>query len=62
MPDVASPSRTTAYGIDPAQVYDVRVPTADPTGTTVVVVHGGFLARRCGTASTPAPRQPALAA
>jgi acetyl esterase/lipase len=42
MPDVAPPSHTTAYGIDPDQVYDVRMPTADPTGTTVVVVHGGF--------------------
>ena len=42
MPDVAPPSRTTAYGIDPDQVYDVREPTGDPTGTTVVVVHGGF--------------------
>ena len=42
MPDVPPPARTTAYGIDPAQVYDVRVPTGDPTGTTVVVVHGGF--------------------
>ena len=45
MPDVAPPSRTTAYGIDPDQVYDVRLPTtglAAPTGTTVVVVHGGF--------------------
>lgn len=42
MPDVTPPARTTAYGIDPAQVYDVRVPTSDPTGTTVVVVHGGF--------------------
>ncbi|HEU5000839.1 MAG TPA: alpha/beta hydrolase [Lapillicoccus sp.] len=42
MPDVAAPARTVAYGIDPVQIYDVRVPTADPTGTTVVVVHGGF--------------------
>ena len=37
-----APDRTTAYGIDPAQVYDVRLPTTDPTGTSVVVVHGGF--------------------
>lgn len=36
------PARTTAYGTDPAQVYDVRLPTREPTGTTVVVVHGGF--------------------
>ncbi len=42
MPDVAPPSRTTAYGIDPDEVYDVREPAGDPTGTTVVVVHGGF--------------------
>ncbi|HEY7989733.1 MAG TPA: alpha/beta hydrolase, partial [Lapillicoccus sp.] len=45
MPDVVPPSRTTAYGIDPDQVYDVRLPAtglAAPTGTTVVVVHGGF--------------------
>jgi len=45
MPDVAPPSRTTAYGIDPDQVYDVRLPATEvaaPTGTTVVVVHGGF--------------------
>ncbi|MEO7234804.1 MAG: alpha/beta hydrolase [Lapillicoccus sp.] len=42
MPDTPPPERTTAYGIDPAQVYDVRLPTAAPSGTTVVVVHGGF--------------------
>ncbi len=42
MPDTPPPTRTTAYGPDPAQVYDVRVPTTDPNGTTVVVVHGGF--------------------
>jgi acetyl esterase/lipase len=42
MPDVPPPSRTTAYGIDPDQVYDVRLPPSAPTGTTVVVVHGGF--------------------
>lgn len=40
-----SPARTTAYGSDPAQVYDVRLPTREPTGTTVVVVHGGFWRR-----------------
>lgn len=39
---VPAPARTTAYGSDPAQVYDVRLPTTDPTGITVVVVHGGF--------------------
>jgi acetyl esterase/lipase len=39
---VPPPSGTTAYGPDPAQVYDVREPTINPTGTTVVVVHGGF--------------------
>jgi hypothetical protein len=42
MPDAPPPARTTAYGSDPAQVYDVRMPTGDPSGTTVVVVHGGF--------------------
>jgi acetyl esterase/lipase len=36
------PARTAAYGSDPAQVYDVRLPTRASTGTTVVVVHGGF--------------------
>lgn len=36
------PARTTAYGSDPAQVYDVRLPTTTPSGTTVVIVHGGF--------------------
>jgi acetyl esterase/lipase len=41
----SAPERTTAYGIDPAQVYDVRPPTRTPTGTTVVVVHGGFWKR-----------------
>ncbi|MEO3937753.1 alpha/beta fold hydrolase [Dermatophilaceae bacterium Soc4.6] len=38
-------SRTTSYGDDPAQVYDVREPTTtadDTRGVTVVVVHGGF--------------------
>jgi acetyl esterase/lipase len=42
MPDVAPPARTVAYGIDPVQAYDVRLPMASLTGTTVVVVHGGF--------------------
>ncbi|MEP6796513.1 MAG: alpha/beta hydrolase [Lapillicoccus sp.] len=56
------PARTIAYGSDPAQVYDVRLPAGTaagtaagaspttsptstgttPTGTTVVIVHGGF--------------------
>ncbi len=39
------PAWTASYGPDPAQVYDVRLPTAPPTGTTVVVVHGGFWRR-----------------
>ncbi|GAA1898063.1 alpha/beta hydrolase family protein [Lapillicoccus jejuensis] len=39
---VPAPARTTAYGDDPAQVYDVRLPTGEPRGATVVVVHGGF--------------------
>lgn len=43
-PTTPPPARTTAYGIDPVQVYDVRLPNpaVTPTGTTVVVVHGGF--------------------
>ena len=36
------PTRTTAYGPDPAQVYDVRLPTGGGKDVTVVVVHGGF--------------------
>lgn len=40
-PVAPPPARTTGYGPDPAQVYDVRLPT-DPRGVTVVVVHGGF--------------------
>jgi acetyl esterase/lipase len=36
------PTRTTAYGPDPAQVYDVRLPTGAANDVTVVVVHGGF--------------------
>lgn len=41
----SAPTRTTAYGPDPAQVYDVRLPrpAASPVRPlTVVVVHGGF--------------------
>ncbi|MEP7035084.1 MAG: alpha/beta hydrolase [Actinomycetota bacterium] len=38
----APASRTTAYGRDPAQVYDVRMPAGPPRGTTVVIIHGGF--------------------
>ena len=38
----APPTRTTAYGEDPAQVYDVRLPDRVTRGLTVVVVHGGF--------------------
>jgi acetyl esterase/lipase len=40
----APPARTTAYGTDPAQVYDVRLPR--PGGPrrdlALAVVHGGF--------------------
>lgn len=42
------PACTTAYGKDPAQVYDVRLPAGMPGAPaprvrgTVVVVHGGF--------------------
>lgn len=37
-----SPARTTSYGADPAQVYDVRLPTRPTRAATVAVVHGGF--------------------
>jgi acetyl esterase/lipase len=36
------PTRTTPYGDDPAQVYDVRLPERVTRRLTVVVVHGGF--------------------
>jgi len=36
------PARTTAYGDDPAQVYDVRLPSRAARGATVAVIHGGF--------------------
>jgi acetyl esterase/lipase len=39
---VPLPSRTTAYGPDLAQVYDVREPTSAARDVTVLVVHGGF--------------------
>jgi acetyl esterase/lipase len=37
-----APARTTAYGPDPAQVYDVRLPRGAQRRVGVVVVHGGF--------------------
>ncbi len=37
-----APTRTVAYGQDPAQVYDVRLPARTTRELTVVVVHGGF--------------------
>lgn len=40
------PTRTTAYGSDPAQVYDVRLPAGPGADVTVVVVHGGFWRER----------------
>jgi acetyl esterase/lipase len=40
------PARTTAYGRDPAQVYDVRLPGGAVEDTGVVVVHGGFWRER----------------
>ena len=41
------PARTTAYGADPAQVYDVRLPAGHAAGDDrVVVVHGGFWRER----------------
>lgn len=39
---VPPPASTTAYGPDPAQVYDLRLPGRSARGATVVVVHGGF--------------------
>lgn len=42
-PGVPPPAGTTAYGPDPAQVYDVRLPLPGRRRTpSVVVVHGGF--------------------
>jgi acetyl esterase/lipase len=38
----AAPTRTTSYGPDAAQVYDVRLPGRATRDVTVVVVHGGF--------------------
>lgn len=38
----APPTRTTPYGDDDAQVYDVRLPERGTRSLTVVVVHGGF--------------------
>lgn len=40
------PARTTAYGPDPAHVYDVRLPAGAPHEVGVVVVHGGFWRER----------------
>ncbi len=40
------PTRTTAYGSDPAQLYDVRLPAGPGADVTVVVVHGGFWRER----------------
>ncbi len=38
------PTATRAYGLDPAQVYDLRLPRPDgeSVGATVLIVHGGF--------------------
>lgn len=36
------PDSTTAYGDDPDQVYDVRLPIGSAVGCTAVLVHGGF--------------------
>lgn len=41
----APPTRTTSYGPDAAQVYDVRLPVRASKDVTVVVVHGGFWRR-----------------
>lgn len=56
------PTATRAYGLDPAQVYDVRLPhsAGKRVGATVIVVHGGFW--RAGTDRTHAgPQAQALA-
>jgi acetyl esterase/lipase len=39
-----APTRTTSYGTDPSQVYDVRLPPPDAPhrDLSLVVVHGGF--------------------
>ena len=44
LPPSSPPAATRAYGADPAQVYDVRLPSAGvaPVHATVLVVHGGF--------------------
>ncbi|GAA2160104.1 alpha/beta hydrolase family protein [Humibacillus xanthopallidus] len=44
LPPSSPPAATRAYGADPAQVYDVRLPPAGvtPRHVTVLVVHGGF--------------------
>jgi acetyl esterase/lipase len=39
---VEPPARTTAYGPEPGQVYDVRRPAGAARGVTLVVIHGGF--------------------
>lgn len=36
------PTDTVAYGSDPSQVYDVRLPAGRARPGSVVVVHGGF--------------------
>ena len=38
----APPTRTSSYGDDAAQVYDVRLPSRATRRLGVVVVHGGF--------------------
>ncbi|TQM64587.1 acetyl esterase/lipase [Humibacillus xanthopallidus] len=44
LPPSSPPAATRAYGADPAQVYDVRLPPPGviPLHATVLVVHGGF--------------------
>ena len=37
-----APTRTSPYGDDPSQAYDVRVPSRATRDLAVVVVHGGF--------------------
>jgi acetyl esterase/lipase len=44
IPPSSPPEATRAYGADPAQVYDVRLPSPGTRAVhaTVLVVHGGF--------------------
>ena len=63
MPKPPNPARTTSYGTDKNQVYDVRLPPPDAqsgSNATVVVVHGGFWRARTDREHA-APQAQALA-